>query len=66
MPVQVSYPGVYVEELPSGVRTITGVADLDHRLRRPRMARAGRRAGDRSAATPTTSARSAVSGATAR
>lgn len=26
MPVQVSYPGVYVEELPSGVRTIVGVA----------------------------------------
>jgi uncharacterized protein len=26
MPVQVSYPGVYVEEIPSGVRTITGVA----------------------------------------
>lgn len=26
MPTSVSYPGVYVEELPSGVRTITGVA----------------------------------------
>jgi phage tail sheath protein FI len=26
MAVQVSYPGVYVEEIPSGVRTITGVA----------------------------------------
>jgi phage tail sheath protein FI len=26
MPTTVSYPGVYVEELPSGVRTITGVA----------------------------------------
>lgn len=26
MPVQVSYPGVYVQEVPSGVRTITGVA----------------------------------------
>ena len=26
MPVQPSYPGVYIEELPSGVRTITGVA----------------------------------------
>lgn len=26
MPVQLSYPGVYVEELPSGVRTITGVS----------------------------------------
>ena len=26
MPVTVSYPGVYVEELPSGVRTIAGVA----------------------------------------
>jgi uncharacterized protein len=26
MPVQVTYPGVYIEEIPSGVRTITGVA----------------------------------------
>jgi uncharacterized protein len=26
MPVQVSFPGVYVQEIPSGVRTITGVA----------------------------------------
>ncbi len=26
MPVTVSYPGVYIEEVPSGVRTITGVA----------------------------------------
>jgi Bacteriophage tail sheath protein len=26
MPAQVSFPGVYIEELPSGVRTITGVA----------------------------------------
>ncbi|MDF0515728.1 phage tail sheath subtilisin-like domain-containing protein [Bradyrhizobium yuanmingense] len=26
MPVALSYPGVYVEEVPSGVRTITGVA----------------------------------------
>src|SRR5262249_20977859 len=26
MPVATSYPGVYVEEIPSGVRTITGVA----------------------------------------
>src|SRR6188472_4436613 len=26
MPVPLSYPGVYVEEIPSGVRTITGVA----------------------------------------
>jgi phage tail sheath protein FI len=26
MPVSVSYPGVYIEEIPSGVRTITGVA----------------------------------------
>ena len=25
MPVAVSYPGVYIEEIPSGVRTITGV-----------------------------------------
>jgi Bacteriophage tail sheath protein len=26
MPVQVSYPGVYVQEIPSGVRAITGVS----------------------------------------
>ena len=26
MPVQPSYPGVYIEELPSGVRTITGIS----------------------------------------
>jgi len=26
MPVTISYPGVYIEEIPSGVRTITGVA----------------------------------------
>lgn len=26
MPVQTSYPGVYVQEVPSGVRTITGVS----------------------------------------
>ena len=26
MPTAVSYPGVYVEEIPSGVRTLTGVA----------------------------------------
>src|SRR6187397_893603 len=26
MPVRTTYPGVYVEEIPSGVRTITGVA----------------------------------------
>jgi uncharacterized protein len=26
MPVTLTYPGVYIEELPSGVRTITGVA----------------------------------------
>jgi Bacteriophage tail sheath protein len=26
MPVQTSYPGVYIEEIPSGVHTITGVA----------------------------------------
>jgi uncharacterized protein len=26
MPTQLTYPGVYIEEIPSGVRTITGVA----------------------------------------
>jgi phage tail sheath protein FI len=26
MPVQPTYPGVYIEEIPSGIRTITGVA----------------------------------------
>ncbi len=28
-----TYPGVYVEEIPSGVRTITGVATLSDELR---------------------------------
>jgi phage tail sheath protein FI len=26
MPTPLTYPGVYIEEIPSGVRTITGVA----------------------------------------
>ena len=26
MPVTPTYPGVYIQEIPSGVRTITGVA----------------------------------------
>ncbi len=26
MPINPTYPGVYIEEIPSGVRTITGVA----------------------------------------
>ena len=26
MPSALTYPGVYIEEIPSGVRTITGVA----------------------------------------
>jgi Bacteriophage tail sheath protein len=26
MPVQVTYPGVYVQEVSSGVRTLTGVS----------------------------------------
>ena len=26
MPIALTYPGVYIEEIPSGVRTITGVA----------------------------------------
>ena len=26
MPATLNYPGVYIEEVPSGVRTITGVA----------------------------------------
>src|SRR5918911_3051251 len=26
MPVTLTYPGVYIDEIPSGVRTITGVA----------------------------------------
>ena len=26
MPIPLTYPGVYIEEVPSGVRTITGVA----------------------------------------
>jgi phage tail sheath protein FI len=40
MPVAPTYPGVYIEELPSGVRTITGVstsvtAFLGYTLRGP-------------------------------
>lgn len=26
MPIQPTYPGVYIQEIPSGVRTITGVS----------------------------------------
>jgi phage tail sheath protein FI len=26
MPIQPTYPGVYIQEVPSGVRTITGVS----------------------------------------
>jgi len=26
MPITPTYPGVYIEEIPSGVRTITGVS----------------------------------------
>ena len=33
MPVALSYPGVYIEEVPSGVRTISGVAGRLLRLR---------------------------------
>ncbi len=29
MPVQTTYPGIYIEEVPSGVRTITGVSTSD-------------------------------------
>src|SRR5262249_25271102 len=29
MPTQYTYPGVYIEEVPSGVRTITGVSPSD-------------------------------------
>jgi phage tail sheath protein FI len=40
MPVQPTYPGVYIEELPSGVRTITGVAtSITGFLERPCAAR---------------------------
>jgi hypothetical protein len=31
MPVATSYPGVYIEEIPSGVRTIHGRRHVDHR-----------------------------------
>ena len=62
MPVALTYPGVYIEEVPSGVRTITGVADVDHGLRRPRRRGPDRRAGHASTASPTTSAASAGSG----
>ena len=36
MPSELTYPGVYIEELPSGVRTITGVATSITALRRLR------------------------------
>ena len=34
MPVTPTYPGVYIEEIPSGVRTITGVSNIHHRVYR--------------------------------
>ena len=34
MPVSPTYPGVYIEEIPSGVRTISGVRDVHHGLHR--------------------------------
>ena len=40
MPAALTYPGVYIQEVPSGVRTITGRRDVDHRVRRPRRRRA--------------------------
>ena len=36
MPSFLSYPGVYVEEIPSGVRTITGVPTSEHTAARAR------------------------------
>jgi hypothetical protein len=33
MPVQPTYPGVYIEELPGGVRTITGGEHLSNCIR---------------------------------
>ena len=46
MPVTPTYPGVYIEEVPSGVHPITGVATSITALRRLRPARPGQRADD--------------------
>ena len=46
MPVSVSYPGVYIEEIPSGVRTIANCRDVDHGVCRQGRARARRRSRD--------------------
>lgn len=64
MPVTLSYPGVYIEEVPSGVRTITGVATsitafIDAPCADPPTSRYACRA------TPNSSASSAACGATA-
>ena len=40
MPVALSYPGVYIEEIPSGVRTITGVATSVSPMMQPQSPRA--------------------------
>ena len=66
MPVSVSYPGVYIEEIPSGVRTIAGCRDLDHGICRQGRARARRRSRRRSRASLTSSGCSAGCIATSR
>ena len=45
MPATLTYPGVYIQELPSGSRTITGVATAVAAFVGRAPARAGRRAG---------------------
>ena len=69
MPAVLSFPGVYIEEVPSGVRTITGVATsitafVGRALRGPVDTDVA--APCASSATPTTNASSAGCGWTAR
>ena len=45
MPVQVSYPGVYIQEVASGVHTITGVSTSIARILRPDRQRSNQQSG---------------------
>ena len=46
MPVTLTYPGVYVEEIPSGVRTDHRGGDLDHGVHRTCPTRTGEQSDD--------------------
>ena len=63
MSVTTTYPGVYITEIPSGSRTITGVATSITAFVGTAAARAGATSRCRSPASPTSSARSAACGA---